>query len=127
METLYRKTETGRYKEAGYSGVPDLTDGIWLVQKHPYSKSTTSLLWKVGDLKRPVDVTTQAAMFSIAKELSTYLLRLGEKDSGEWLHAKEFLAGYLTGEVSFSGISISDLTSLILKFIANKIEEDGSR
>jgi hypothetical protein len=51
MEKLYRKKKNGRYEEViGYTDT--LSDGIWLVQTKPYSRSLTSLLWKVGDLKR---------------------------------------------------------------------------
>lgn len=101
----------------------DISDGVWLVQSNEFSKSYTSLLWKLSDLKRPVDVTTQAAMFSIADDLANYLYNLGKVDSGEYVHAKEFLAGYLSGAVQISNISMQDLSSLILKFIANKIEK----
>lgn len=122
MEKLYKKLKNGRYESVGYSGV-DISDGVWLVQSNEFSKSYTSLLWKLSDLKRPVDVTTQAAMFSIADDLANYLYNLGEVDSGEYVHAKEFLAGYLSGAVQINNISMQDLSSLILKFIANKIEK----
>lgn len=37
MEKIYRKLENGRYVEAGYN-IPDISDGIWVVQTKPYSK-----------------------------------------------------------------------------------------
>jgi len=124
MEELYRKQKNGKYKLAGYSGVPDLSDGIWMVQSKEACKTTSNLLLRISDLKRPVDVTTQAAMFSIGDELSAYLLALNDQNTEEWKHAKEFLAGWLSGEVNITNISMYDLSSLILKFIANKIEKE---
>lgn len=60
MEELYRKKKNGRYeKVVGYSNT--LQDGIWLVQTKPSSTRISSLMWKVGDLKRVADVTTHAA------------------------------------------------------------------
>jgi hypothetical protein len=122
MEKLYRKVGK-KYVEAGYGGVPDLVPGIWLVQKDVHSKSQTSLVWRVGDLKRPVDVVTHAALQSMTSKLAQYLLKLSEEDSEEFKQAKEQLGGYLHGAPSFYNISASDLASLFLRQIAMEVEE----
>jgi len=124
MEKLYRKKENGRYEEYTYGYNGDLSDGIWIVQKKPQSKSFSSLFWKVGDLKRPVDVTTHSAIQSMGDELSTYLMRLGEQDSKEFSEAKKMIGGFLRGPIYLNNISVSDLTQLFLRKIALIIEDD---
>ena len=122
MEKLYRKVGK-KYVEAGYGGVPDVSPGIWLVQNNEYSKSQTSLVWRVGDLKRPVDVVTHAALQTMSDKLAQYLMKLSEEGSTELAEAKEQLGGYLHGVPSFYNISASDLASLFLRRIALEIEE----
>jgi hypothetical protein len=121
METIYRKAGK-RYIPIGYNNIPDISDGIWLVQTKEHSKATTSLLWRVGELKRPVDVVTHASLMSINDELASYLVRLTNIKSKEYLEAKEILGGYLTGNISYGGISASDLCGLFLRQIAIDLE-----
>ena len=123
MEKRYRKNNKGRYEECGYETSKEISDGIWLVQSKPYSKSTTSLVWKVGDLKRPVDVVTIAALESFTDDLTQYLMKLTEEGSEELKEAKERLGGYLHGAVGYQNISASDLCSLFLRRIAMECEE----
>lgn len=123
MEKLYKKNDKGRYVECGYDTRHEISDGIWLVQSKPNSRSTTSLLWKVGDLKRPVDVVTISALQSFSDELTDYLMRLTEEGSQELKEAKELLGGYLHGAVQYGNISAADLCSLFLRRIAVECEE----
>lgn len=123
MQKLYRKNSKGRYEECGYDVRHDMQDGIWMVQSKPYSKSTTSLVWKVGDLKRPVDVVTIAALESFTDDLTQYLMKLTEEGSEELKEAKKRLGGYLYGAVGYQNISASDLCSLFLRRIAMECEE----
>ncbi len=81
MEKLYRKNSKGRYEECGYDVRHDMQDGIWMVQSKPNSKSTTSLVWKVGDLKRPVDVVTVAALESFNSDLTSLFIIILNKNS----------------------------------------------
>lgn len=122
MEKLYHKVGK-KYVETGYGGVPDLVPGIWLVQKNEHSKGQTSLVWRVGDLKRPVDVVTHAALQTMTDKLAQYLIKLGDEGSEEFKQAKEQLGGYLHGTPSFYNISAGDLASLFLRQIALEIEE----
>ena len=123
MEKRYRKNNKGRYEECGYETSKEISDGIWFVQSKPHSKSTTSLVWKVGDLKRPVDVVTIAALESFNDDLTQYLMKLTEEGSEELKEAKERLGGYLYGAVGYTNISASDLCSLFLRRIAMECEE----
>jgi hypothetical protein len=123
MEKLFRKNSKGRYEECGYDVRYDMQDGIWMVQSKPYSKSTTSLVWKVGDLKRPVDVVTIAALESFTDDLTQYLMKLTQEGSEELEEAKEILGGYMYGAVGYQNISASDLCSLFLRRIAMECEE----
>ena len=123
MEKLYRKNSKGRYEECGYDVRHDMQDGIWMVQSKPNSKSTTSLVWKVGDLKRPVDVVTIAALESFNSDLTSYLMKLTEEGSEELKEAQNLLGGYLKGAVGYLNISASDLCSLFLRRIAMECEE----
>lgn len=127
MEKLYRKNSKGRYEECSLGYSERLSDGIWLVQNKPHSKSFESLLWKVGDLKRPVDVTTHSALYSFQDKLTSYLMKLTEKDSLELEEAEKLLGGYLKGEIGFYNISASDLCQLFLRQIALNIEENGRK
>lgn len=127
MEKLYRKKENGRYEEAGYGDVPDLQDGIWLVQNHPHSKSKTSLVWRVGDIKRPADITTLTAFLAIADEVGEYIVKLREPYSDECLEAKLELGKWCNApdDQGFGvyNISASDYANLILRKIATYFEE----
>lgn len=124
MEKVYRKDEKGRYQSVGYNDVVDLPDGIWLVQSNPGSKSMTSMVWKVGDVKRPVDVVTHASLQAMERELCSYVQKLSNVHSEEYKDAEKFCGGYLRGAVSFTNVSTSDLVSLILRQIALKVEND---
>jgi len=124
METLYRKKENGRYEEASISYRDDLSDGVWLVQTKPSSKSFTSLFWKVGDLKRIVDVTTHSALAGFEHELTNYLMKLGDENSEEYKEAKDNRGGYLTRPVGYVNISAADLCGLFLRKIAMEIEKE---
>lgn len=121
MEKVYRKVGR-RYVSCGYNDIPDISDGIWMVQSSPSSKSIYSLFWRVGELNRPVDVVTQAAIQSISDDIASYLVKLG-KDGKEYDEAKELVGGYLKGHPSFVNISAGDMASLILRRIALHLEE----
>lgn len=123
MEARYRKNSKGRYEVCGYETSTEVSEGIWLVQNKPHSKSTTSLVWKVGDLKRPVDVVTIAALESFNDDLTRYLMKLTEEGSEELKEAQERLGGYMHGAVGYQNISASDLCSLFLRRIAMECEE----
>jgi hypothetical protein len=123
MEARYRKNSKGRYEVCGYETGSEISEGIWMVQSKPSSKSTTSLVWKVGDLKRPVDVVTIAALESFNDDLTRYLMKLTEEGSDELKEAKEILGGYMYGAVQYGNISASDLCSLFLRRIAMECEE----
>ncbi len=125
MEELYRKKKNGRYqKVVGYSDT--LQDGIWLVQTKPSSTRISSLIWKVGDLKRITDVTTHAALQSFDDNLTEYLLRLTDVNSEEYKDAVLQLGSWLKDPIEFTGISPNDLSILILRQIAINIEQTNS-
>ena len=123
MEKLYRKKKNGRYEEViGYTDT--LSDGIWLVQTKPYSRSLTSLVWKVGDTKRLTDVTTHAALQSYEDDLTDYLMKLTDVNSEEYKEALDQMSGWIKGPVGYSNISARDLCILFLRQIAINIEND---
>jgi hypothetical protein len=126
MEKLYRKIQKGKrtvYEPAAYCPNSEITDGVWLVQTQPSSKSITSLFWKVGDIKRPVDVTTHVALQSFERELTSYLMKLCDGNSEEYKEAERIMGGFLKGPVSYHNISASDLCTLFLRKIATEIEQ----
>jgi hypothetical protein len=124
MEKIYRKDEKGRYYSVGYNDVVDLADGVWLVQSKPSSKSITSMVWKVGDIKRPVDVVTHASIQAMERDLVKYIQKLSDINSQEYKDAEKICGGYLRGAVNFTNISSTDLVSLLLRQIAFKIESE---
>jgi hypothetical protein len=126
MEKLYRKKDNGKYECVGYDSA-DINDGIWLVQTNPSSKSVTSLVWRVGDIKRPADIVTHASLQAFENDISKYLRNLQDETTNDYQEAKKILGGYLQGKVGIIGISTPDLSSLILRQIAIKIEEDGQK
>ena len=126
MEELYRKKKNGRYqKVVGYSDT--LQDGIWLVQTKPSSTRISSLIWKVGDLKRVADVTTHAALQSFDDNLTEYLLKLTDINSEEYKDAVLQLGSWIKDPIEFTGISPNDLSILILRQIAINIEQTNDR
>lgn len=125
MEELYRKKKNGRYqKVVGYSDT--LQDGIWLVQTKPSSTRISSLIWKVGDLKRVADITTHAALQSFDDNLTEYLLRLTDVNSEEYKDAVLQLGSWIKDPIDIRGISPNDLSILILRQIAINIEQTNS-
>lgn len=122
MEELYRKKKNGRYEKViGYSYT--LPDGIWLVQTKPSSTRISSLIWKVGDLKRVADVTTHAALQSYDDNLTNYLMKLTDVNSEEYKDAVLQLGSWLKDPIDIRGISPNDLSILILRQIAINIEQ----
>ena len=84
MEKLYRKIENGKrtkYEFIGHHNVPDLHEGIWLIQNGENSKCQTSLVWRIGDLKRPVDIVTLCGLLSFNAKLTSYLQALSDENS----------------------------------------------
>lgn len=125
MEELYRKKKNGRYeKVVGYTNT--LQDGIWLVQTKPSSTRISSLIWKVGDLKRVADVTTHAALQSYDDNLTNYLMKLTDVNSEEYKDAVLQLGSWIKDPIEFNGISPNDLSILILRQIAINIEQTNS-
>ena len=128
MEKLYRKNSNGRYQKViGYANT--LPDGIWLVQTKPHSRSMSSLVWKVGDLKRIADITTHASLQSYEDDLTNYLMKITDSSSEEYTSAVEQIgSGWIKGPIGYSNISARDLCILFLRQIAINIEnEDKSR
>jgi hypothetical protein len=127
METLFRKLPNGKYQAVTTNVHDSLGDGIWVVQHKDLGKSLTSLVWLVGDLKRPADVTTHAAIQSMSSKLTRYIMQIQEPDSKEFHEAQEMLGGYLRGPVQIGNISAADITKLFLRKIALLIEDDAAK
>ena len=125
MNELYRKKQNGRYeKVVGY--IDTLPDGIWLVKTKPSSTRISSLIWKVGDLKRVADVTTHAALQSYDDNLTNYLMKLTDINSEEYKDAVLQLGSWIKDPIDIRGISPNDLSILILRQIAINIEQTNS-
>jgi hypothetical protein len=125
MEELFRKKANGRYEKViGY--IDTLQDGIWLIQSKPSSRSISSLMWKVGDLKKITDVTTHAALQSYEDNLTNYLVKLTDVNSQEYKDAVIQLGSWIKQPIDFTGISPRDLSILILRQIAINIEQTNS-
>jgi hypothetical protein len=125
MEELFRKQSNGRYKKViAYRDI--LQDGIWVIQSNPSSTSISSLVWKVGDLKRIADVTTHAALQSYEDNLTNYLVKLTDVNSQEYKDAVLQLGSWIKQPIDFTGISPRDLSILILRQIAINIEQTNS-
>ena len=125
MEELFRKQSNGRYKKViAYRDI--LQDGIWVIQSNPSSTSISSLVWKVGDLKRIADITTHAALQSYEDDLTNYLVKLTDVNSQEYKDAVIQLGNFIRGPIEISNISPADLSILILRQIAINIEQTNS-
>lgn len=123
MEKLYRKIGK-KYVSVGYD-VTDLPDGIWMVQSNPMSKRISSLVWKVGELKRPVDVVTHAAIHSMEDGLIQYIEKLRDPESPEFIAAREQTG--LSEPIGLYNISGSDFATLLLGQIARMVEQSRDR
>jgi hypothetical protein len=125
MEELFRKQSNGRYKKViAYRDI--LQDGIWVIQSKPSSTSISSLVWKVGDLKRIADITTHAALQSYEDDLTNYLVKLTDVNSQEYKDAVLQLGSWIKDPIDFTGISPRDLCILVLRQIAINIEQTNS-
>lgn len=125
MEELFRKQSNGRYKKViAYRDI--LQDGIWVIQSNPSSTSISSLVWKVGDLKRIADITTHAALQSYEDNLTNYLVKLTDVNSQEYKDAVIQLGSWIKEPINITGISLRDLSILILRQIAINIEQTNS-
>ena len=125
MEKVYRKVIKGKktvYEPVGYSHSPDLPDGIWLIQSTSSCKSMSSLVWRVGDLKRPTDIITHASLQTMESDLSTYLIRLSDGESDEFKEAKETIGWTLTSPVVYN-CSIASIVTLFIREISKKLED----
>lgn len=125
MNELYRKKNNGRYEKV-VGHINTLQDGIWLVQTKPSSTRISSLIWKIGDLKRVADVTTHAALQSYDDNLTNYLMKLTDVNSEEYKDAVLQLGSWIKDPIEFTGISPNDLSILILRQIAINIEQTNS-
>lgn len=120
MEKLYKKVN-GKYVQCGYTDVPDLYDGIWLVTDRNNVKSTSSLLWKIGDIPM-ADLNLFVSILKYENDLSTYLLRLTQGDSEE---CKEILEDFNFKEpLGIYNWPIAVLTSVLLKKIGELIQNE---
>jgi hypothetical protein len=125
MEELFRKKANGKYERViGHTDT--LPDGIWLIQSKLSSRNISSLVWKVGDLKRIADVTTHAALQSYEDDLTNYLVKLTDVNSEEYKDAVLQLGSWIKNPIDFTGISPRDLCILVLRQIAINIEKTNS-
>ena len=122
MEKLYRKKENGKYECVGYD-YDCLSDGVWLVQTKPHSTSMTNLMWRVGDIKKPIDVVTHASLQTMEDKISSYLYQLTQESSNEYKELKKMYGDWVRGPLQIVNFSFCDLTSIILRQIAIQIEE----
>ena len=126
MEKLYKKLENGRYELAGYD-VNLLSDGIWVVQSKPYSKSLSNMVWMVGNIDKPCNVITHATLQTLSHDVTNYVMKLMDEKTQEYKDVKKMYGNWVTGPLQISNISMIDLVSLILRQIAIKIDEDGQK
>lgn len=122
QEKLYKRNGR-RYVEASMPERFDMQEGVWLVTSKPGVKSMSSLYWKVGDLKRPVDIVTHAGLQTLEDDLARYLMALGKADSKEFIEAKEVCGAWLKEPVGYYNISASQLVSLFIRKLATYLEE----
>lgn len=121
MESLYKKIK-GKYVDAGYIGAPELYDGVWLVQKRKYSKSTSSLIWKLGDIPM-ADVNLHVSIMKHEDELVSYLMKLKDIDSDEYKEAAN-LSGHINGPLEFYNWSANDFILFLLRKLGQLVQEE---
>jgi len=128
MEQLYKKEKRGKrnvYVPVGYGNVPDLHDGIWLVQKTSFGHSISSMVWKVGDIKPGADVVVHGSLQQYEDEIAKYISNITDEKSEECKNLKKVVGGFLRGVPQIANISASDLTSAILRKLATIIDQQN--
>lgn len=117
METYYRKIKTKgekvKYEPIGVGGMPDLYDGIWMVNTKEHSKSISSVVWRLGGLKEISDVISFVSLFALEDELCRYVLKLTDENSKEFKEANERFSLGNKG-IGIYNISIANFVSLVL-------------
>lgn len=121
METLYRKLPNGRYATVGTEIGDVLPDGLWYIQTKKSSRGLSNLVFRIGDITQPKDITNQVALMPLQDKVAEYLRRLNDSTSNEFLQAKNQFGGYIIGNINITGISMQDLTTLILNKIADEL------
>ena len=126
MEELYRKVGN-KYVKVGYTNAPDLYDGVWLVQENKHSKSTSSLVWRIGDIPM-ADMRLFTSLIKHSDKLISFLMKLKDENSDEYKKAKE-MSGMINGPLEFYNWSASDLITVLVKemgsLLQKESEEDG--
>lgn len=76
MEVLYRKKENGRYEKAGYIGIPDIHDGVWLVTSAPGVKTKSNVLARLDDIPTKLDLKKLVQCVALEEIVMNALERL---------------------------------------------------
>ena len=113
METLYKKVGN-KYEPVGYTNVPDLYDGVWLVQRREHSKSTSGLIWRLGDIPM-ADVNLFVSLFKYEDDISSFLVKMSDETSDEFKQSglKKAPKYYDVSAVEYASIIIKKLGTLI--------------
>lgn len=125
MEKLYKKIKSGsraRYEEVGYTNIPDITDGIWLIKSDKLGKSYSNLVFKLGEIKNPVDVVTRCSLYSLQNEFMEYLNNIQDEHTDDFIQLRKNCSGY-DFNPAIVGISMYDFSLAVLNFLGRNLEE----
>lgn len=109
METFYRKKENGRYEPIGVN-LPDIMEGIWIVEKENHVRSSINLSVYKTDLPDPLDISHLASILRWKNLIDKALLNLNEKGK----------------DAKLVNTSVSDFSEELIKEIYKNTDNHGT-
>lgn len=121
MEKYYVK-HGNRYVPAGYS-LPDLHNGFYFHQKEPRGSRTTSILYWLGsNCSEPVDLNLLVKVMRLDEKVSSYIMKIQDKNSPEYAKLVEDAGGYVKDVPALLNISAQELAVSILRIVYEELK-----
>lgn len=120
-EQLYKKVGD-EYVKVPLRDTFNLPDGIWLLQSENGVKSCDSLIWKLGNPDRIIDIASEASVFTVADDICKYISKLSDTTSEEWIELKKLMGNWINGAIGVYNISINDFVIIVLRKFAENLK-----
>ena len=75
MEEYYRKKKNGRYELVGYHGMPDLTPGLWLIERNDHGRSYKNLFYRLDDIPDLCEVKDMVLCTMVEEHITNAIVK----------------------------------------------------